>query len=374
MSATWQPPACAAADPEFHRFVGVASYFDLAVSPDGSTVACVGNASGSKALSLHPLTPDLREAAPQFLPSGVGLAPDRACWSPDQRWLLVAADRGGTEQYELHAVDVADGSWRALACAAGVRHELGASPFSPDGQRIAFGSNARSDTDFDVVVMDLRTRAARTLVATGDWLVPVSWSPDGRHLLCIAGEVGQPWDLFAWSEGDGWVNLTNTPDVWELWPTFSPDGRWISYIADSRVQVRPFLRAGPAIQVSSTRSRAPLWSPDGSELYYQSEVEEPAAATGDGASGTTETQNWVMAAAVTYSDSGIDIGRPERLFRADGYVSVIPIRSWDMGPDGRFLMSMSSSDESVRSAIDKFFPRRVRLIQNWASTLEEPVP
>jgi hypothetical protein len=81
-----------------------------------------------------------------------------------------------------------------------------------------------------------------------------------------------------------------------------------------------------------------------------------------------------MAAAVTYSDSGIDIGRPERLFRADGYASVIPIRSWDMGPDGRFLMSMSSSDESVRSAIDKFFPRRLRLIQNWAGTLGERVP
>jgi hypothetical protein len=200
------------------------------------------------------------------------------------------------------------------------------------------------------------------------------WSPDGRHLLCVAREMDKPYDLFVWSKDDGWINLTNTPDVWELWPSFSPDGRWISYISDSRVHVRPFLRAGPAMQVSSTQSSAPIWSPDGSELYYRSEVEEPAAATGEGASGTTETRYWVMAAAVTYSDSGIDIGRPERLFRADGYASVIPIRSWDMGPDGRFLMSMSSSDESVRSAIDKFFPRRLRLIQNWAGTLGERVP
>jgi eukaryotic-like serine/threonine-protein kinase len=200
------------------------------------------------------------------------------------------------------------------------------------------------------------------------------WSPDGRHLLCVAREMDKPYDLFVWSEDDGWVNLTNTPDVWELWPSISPDGRWISYVSESRVHVRPFLRAGPAIQVSSTQSRAPIWSPDGSELYYVAEVEQPAAATAEEASGTTETRYWVMAAAVTYSDSGIDIGRPERLFRADGYVNVIPIRSWDMGPDGRFLMSMSSSDESVRSAIDKFFPRRIRLIQNWASTLEERAP
>ncbi|MBX3407768.1 MAG: protein kinase [Phycisphaeraceae bacterium] len=200
------------------------------------------------------------------------------------------------------------------------------------------------------------------------------WSPDGRHLLCVAREMDKPYDLFAWSKDDGWVNLTNTPDVWEIWPSLSPDGRWISYIAESRVYIRPFLRAGPAIQVSTTQSSAPLWSPDGSELYYRAQVEEPAAATGEGAPGTTETVHWVMAAAVTHSDSGIDIGRPERLFSADGYASVIPIRSWDMGPDGRFLMSMSSPDESVRSAIDKFFPRCLRLIQNWAGTLEERAP
>lgn len=204
------------------------------------------------------------------------------------------------------------------------------------------------------------------------WLA--EWSSDGRYLLCLAHELDKPHDLFVWSEDDGWVNLTNTPDVWELWPSFSPDGRWIAYWSESRIHVRPVLRAGPAIQVSSTQSRAPLWSPDGSELYYQSEVEEPAAVTGEGASGTTETQNWVMAAKVTYSDSGIDIGRPERLFSAEGYASVIPIRSWDMGPDGRFLMSISSSNESVRSAIDKFFPRRIRLIQNWAGTLGERAP
>jgi Tol biopolymer transport system component len=177
--------------------------------------------------------------------------------------------------------------------------------------------------------------------------------------------------MFVWSEGDGWVNLSNTPDVEELWPTFSPDGRWIAYGTDSRVYVRPFPRAGPAIQVSTTRSGAPLWSPDGKELYYISEEEVPSAVDGGGSTGSTETPRWAMAAPVTRTESGIDIGRSERLFRADGYSSIVPIRSWDIAPDGRFLMSVQASEEAVRSAIDDFFPTRIRLIQNWASKLKE---
>ena len=81
-----------------------------------------------------------------------------------------------------------------------------------------------------------------------------------------------------------------------------------------------------------------------------------------------------MAAPVTYSDDGIDIGRPERLFRAEDYVRIRTIRSWDIGTDGRFLMAKRPSEEDVRAAIDAFFPTRVRLIQNWASTLEGERP
>jgi len=205
------------------------------------------------------------------------------------------------------------------------------------------------------------------------------WSPDGRHLLCIAGEIGVNTDLFVWSEDEGWVKLTDTPGVQEWWPTFSPDGRWIACGAretdgESRVYVRPFLRDGPAIQVSTTDSWAPLWSPDGTELYYISQVDEQTTSADGARPGSTERRRWVKAAPVTHSESGIDIGRPERLFRADEYVSIIPIRSWDMGPDGRFLMSLEPSEDAVRSAIDEVFPNRIRLIQNWASTLEERAP
>ncbi len=183
-------------DPDFRRYVGVTSYFDLAISPDGATAACVSNTHGSKAVSLHALDPRPGAAKERVLPSPFDLAPDRVVWSPDASWLLVAADRRGTEQYELHAVHLADGTWRPLSCDAGVRHELGASPLSPDGHRIAYGSNARCTADFDVVLMDVRTGATRTLFATGEWLVPASWSPDGRHLVVSRFNLSTDQDLF----------------------------------------------------------------------------------------------------------------------------------------------------------------------------------
>ncbi len=199
------------------------------------------------------------------------------------------------------------------------------------------------------------------------------WSPDRQHLICTSGEWGDNVDLLVWNHTDGWTNLTNSPGVDELWPNLSPDGRWIAYVArdssgDAWVYVRPFLRDGPVVQVSTTDSQSPLWSHDGTELYYLSRDQIPG--TREGGTDHAEMQQWVMAAPVTASDSGIEFGRPERLFSADDYSGLIPLRSWDMGPDGRFLMARRASDDVVIEAMNTFFPNRIRLIQNWASTFE----
>jgi hypothetical protein len=155
------------------------------------------------------------------------------------------------------------------------------------------------------------------------WFRPADGRRIGRHLLCTPASWHKP-DLFVWSEDDGWVNLTNTPDVWELADLFA--GRTLDRLrggrrpSESRVYVRPFLRDGPAIQVSTTEPCAALVARRLGTLLQDPAWNSPCGTPGRGRSGTTETQRWVMAAPVTYSDSGIDIGRPERLFRADDYV------------------------------------------------------
>jgi hypothetical protein len=107
---------------------------------------------------------------------------------------------------------------------------------------------------------------------------------------------------------------------------------------------------------------------DGTELYYLSQSKMPGTKPAEPI--RPRRDRWVMAASVTVTASGLDVGRPERLFSADDYLRFSPLRSWDMGPDGRFLMARRASDEVVREAMDAFFPNHIRLIQNWASTLE----
>ncbi len=204
----------------------------------------------------------------------------------------------------------------------------------------------------------------------------IGWSPGGRHLLGMAGEMGENTELIVWTEDEGWVELTDTPDLQEFWPSFSPDGRWIAYGTreaggETRIHVRSLLGDGPVIQVSTTDSSAPLWSPDGTELYYLARDDDRTTDASGARSGSPARRRWAMAAPVTLGASSIEIGRPARLFRTDDHVHVQPIRSWDVGPDGRFLVALRPSEDAVRSAIDAVFPDRIRLVRNWARTLAE---
>jgi hypothetical protein len=133
------------------------------------------------------------------------------------------------------------------------------------------------------------------------------------------------------------------------------------------VYVRPFLRDGPAIQVSTTDSSSPLWSHDGTELYYLSKSKSR---------GRSRRSRFGREGSLGHGGLGDEHRLQDRcrtpraaVLRKD-YMVLIPLRSWDMGPDGRFLMARHASDDVVREAMDAFFPNRIRLIQNWASTLE----
>ena len=60
--------------------------------------------------------------------------------------------------------------------------------------------------------------------------------------------------------------------AYEVYPSFSPDGRWMAYASTeagpSEVYVRRFPDNGSKVQVSIGGGRIPRWSRNGHDLFF----------------------------------------------------------------------------------------------------------
>lgn len=151
----------------------------LAISPDGRRIAYLTDRTGTYAAWTVPL----RGGEPSLALEVEGAAVHSLCWT-SRGDLLAAADRGGTERFQIFATRP-DERIEPIATSAGdeVQHLMSWNAASPDGSTLAVSSNARSRADMDVVLVDLVTGAHRPLVVGPAWHVVGGWSPDGRTLL-----------------------------------------------------------------------------------------------------------------------------------------------------------------------------------------------
>jgi dipeptidyl aminopeptidase/acylaminoacyl peptidase len=172
-------------------------------SPDGTRLAYITDRSGRP-------QPWLRRLDGTGEPSRLAVdgAVIRCAWRPDGSRLLVQTDLDGAEDYRLAEIDPAAGAVEWVAADPGVRHEVGvpycsgSDPYSPDGRFLAYASNARDRTTFDVHVRELASGATRTVLRTGeqvpdDRYLPMRFSADSRHLLVLRLHQNTEHDLFA---------------------------------------------------------------------------------------------------------------------------------------------------------------------------------
>lgn len=95
------------------------------------------------------------------------------------------------------------------------------------------------------------------------------------HKILFESYVDNNWELFVMNaDGSGRTNLTNTPDVHELYPQASPDGTKICFLADV-AKGKDTLRSvyymnadGTARKLMAEKARQPCWSPDGTKIAY----------------------------------------------------------------------------------------------------------
>jgi Tol biopolymer transport system component len=104
---------------------------------------------------------------------------------------------------------------------------------------------------------------------------PASLSRDGRYLIYreVSPVTGRDiWVLPLDGDREPWA-FTQTPAHLEHAPVLSPDGRWLAYVSDlsgrNEVYVNAFPGPGGRRPVSVEGGTEPVWSRDGSELFYR---------------------------------------------------------------------------------------------------------
>ncbi len=234
------------------------------------------------------LAPAIGGSAETLIPAGALQAITPVAWTADGHTILVVTT-DADYRLALQAVDV-----RARRMAMVV--DLGfVEPFfvslSPDGRVVLF-DHAASSGPRDVVMLELASRRATTIVAhAANDVMPV-FMPDGRSFLFASDRLG-PLSLWRQAVSDNGSSTEPTlvrRDIGRIWATgMTPSGTFVHGLQTGMIDVH-IVRVGEdgriaeqAAPVSATfagYNQAPDWSRDGRFLVYAST--RGAAVTGSG--------------------------------------------------------------------------------------------
>jgi serine/threonine protein kinase len=249
------------------RSQGTTGTAHFSVSSTGSLVFVPGPASTSSALSDVALVDRNGTVQPLKLPPGRYEYPRL---SPDGKRIAFGTDDGKDAIVWIY--DVA-GASSARRLTLGGRNRVPV--WSADGEHVAFQSDRDGDLGLFWQRADGTTPAERLTKPDKDTAhVPESWSPDGKTLLFSVAK-GSSYAVAALSLTD--KKVTPVGGIQSAFPpsaTVSPDGRWVAYSATApganfgSLFVQPFPTTGATYPISKGFGFHPTWSPDGKELFY----------------------------------------------------------------------------------------------------------
>jgi eukaryotic-like serine/threonine-protein kinase len=188
-----------------------------------------------------------------------GLYPNVAL-SPDGRTAAVAvAQRLGSN---LWTVDLASGRYQQVSFDAGSVYST--PTWSPDGQRLYYYLSAAT-TDQRIVTKRADTSTGIEEITRGSFEAAIS--PDERTLVFSRPLPGFRQDLWARDLITGEESeIFATPD-WDRGPAFSPDGRFLAFVASGNVVVAPYPPDGRSWQIARG-GNLPRWGAAGRHLYF----------------------------------------------------------------------------------------------------------
>jgi len=267
--------------------------------------------------------------APRFSPDGRSLSMDFNTTDGRDVWVLDLT--GGALTRTTFDLDGHDATW------------------TPDGRFLTYLTN-RGPALGVFRVRPGSTEPPDSLLVSSAVTYTGLWLPDGSTLITVgnslAGATGSDLAIIR-DSGRGPVEPLVATRFQEAFPAPSPDGRWLAYSSNlsgrDEVYLRPLTGDGDQVQVSLEGGVEPVWSRDGSELFYRSGV-------GDGSMFLVARVTGTVIPTVTTR---------QVLFPVADIIGAIPHANYDVAPDGRSFVMVQQNPAS-----------RIMVIQNLPGLVE----
>ena len=224
--------------------------------------------------------------------------------------------------------------------------------WTPDGSRLVFSSLRDGDNRAGPANLYWKrvdaTGDAERLTQSPHHQDPGSWSPDGNLLMFVDQDPTTQLDIWVLDVRNrkSWPVLRTSAK--ERHPMVSPDGTWFAYTSDEagrpEIYVEAFPGGGQKQRISSEGGQEPLWSRDGSRLFYRHENQVIAVAIGPGP-GLSMGRSTVVVEGPFETSAGT--GSPNYEVSADG---------------SRFLMVRRNDPSS-------FTATGLHVVANWSAEL-----
>jgi Tol biopolymer transport system component len=205
-------------------------------------------------------------------------------WSPDSKKISFNSKRNGDEGLRIYTMN-ADGSEQSRL-SDGLFYEMFSS-WSPDGTKIAFCTDR--DFDMEVYVMDADGSNPVNLTKNAPVNAAFGTAPLLRSEVNLDDipykivfesyretEGKENWEICQVdADGTNLINLTNTPDIDEMYPHASSDGSKICFVAIEGTDQEKKSRNIYYMNIDGTdrvkiaeNAYQPCWSPDGKYIAY----------------------------------------------------------------------------------------------------------
>jgi serine/threonine-protein kinase len=263
--------------------------------------------------------------------------------SPDGTQIALARQDAGSVQ--VWVKQLATGAFSRITSDAGASDRP---VWAPDGKRVAYLATRNGVRTVYIRRAD-GSDSEQPVVPSRPRLDEVAFDPAGRYTVFRSEGTGSgSRHLLVVENGKDTVPRVLVQSRFDHYAmTLSPDGHWLAYASEesgiAEVYVRPFPHVDSArVAISVGGGVEPVWSRSGTELFFRGSRSEMFATTV-----TTGRQ--------------FTHGTPKLLFTIPDLVQDLYHRSYDVRPDGkRFLMMTSGGNDATQ--LDVIF--------NWRAELE----